>query len=66
MNYTYTVNDGSKVKAMEIDTEIGNNVYYINFNSKKTIFDNYLPIVQAMFDSFKVTSKNNNQDKLNL
>ena len=53
MNYTYNDNDGSKVKAMEIDTEIGNNVYYINYNSKKTIFDDYLPNLQAMIDSFK-------------
>ena len=66
MNYTYTDNDGSKIKALEFGPKIGDKVYYINFNSKKTIFDKYLPIVQAMINSFKVTSTNNNHDKLNL
>lgn len=57
--YTYTTSDGFKMKDMEIGTIIGNKAYYIVYDGKESLFDNYLPIVQNMIDSFKVTVTNN-------
>jgi hypothetical protein len=56
---TYTTNDGFKMKDMEIGTIIGNKVYYVIYDGKDSIFDNYQPIVQNMIDSFKITPTNN-------
>jgi eukaryotic-like serine/threonine-protein kinase len=56
--YTYTTGDGFKMKDMEIGTMIGNKVYYIIYDGKESLFDKYIPIVQAMIDSFKVTLTN--------
>jgi hypothetical protein len=53
--YTYTNEDGSKMKDMEIGTLIGNKIYYIAYDVEEPIFDSYLPIVQNMIGSFKVT-----------
>jgi eukaryotic-like serine/threonine-protein kinase len=57
--YTYTTGDGFKMKDMEIGTIIENKVYYIVYDGKESLFDKYIPIVQTMIDSFKVTSTNN-------
>jgi hypothetical protein len=47
------------MKDMEIGTIIGNKVYYVIYDGKDSIFDNYQPIVQNMIDSFKITPTNN-------
>ena len=39
---------------MKIGTVIANKAYYVVYDVKESLFDNYLPIVQAMIDSFKV------------
>ncbi len=57
--YTYTTSDGFRMKDMEIGTIIGNKAYYMVYDGKESLFDNYLPIVQNMIDSFKVTVTNN-------
>ena len=57
--YTYTTNDNFRMKDMEIGTIIGNKAYYIVYDGKESLFDKYIPIVQNMLDSFKVTSTNN-------
>jgi len=57
--YTYTTGDGFRMKDMEIGTMIGDKVYYIIYDGKESLFDKYIPIVQTMIDSFKVTSTNN-------
>ena len=53
--YTYTTGDGFRMKDMEIGTLIGNKVYYISYDGRESVFDNYTPIVQSMADTFKVT-----------
>jgi hypothetical protein len=55
--YTYTTGDGFRMKDMEVGTIIGNKVYYIIYDGKESLFDNYLPIVQNMIDSLSNTSK---------
>jgi eukaryotic-like serine/threonine-protein kinase len=57
--YTYTTGDGFRMKDMETGTIIGNKVYYIIYDGKESLFDKYMPIVQTMIASFKVTSTNN-------
>ena len=59
--YAYTTGDGFKMKDMEIGTIIGDRVYYIIYDGKESLFDNYMPILKTMIDSFKVTTTNNNQ-----
>jgi hypothetical protein len=59
--YAYTTGDGFKMKDMEIGTIIGDRVYYIIYDGKESLFDNYMPIMKTMIDSFKVTTTNNNQ-----
>jgi hypothetical protein len=46
---------------MEIGTIIGDRVFYIIYDGKESLFDNYIPIVKTMIDSFEVTTANNNQ-----
>jgi 4-amino-4-deoxy-L-arabinose transferase-like glycosyltransferase len=43
------------IKAREIGTIVGNRVYYITYFAEATKYDNYLPIIQKMIDSFKIT-----------
>jgi len=59
--YTYTTGDGFKMKDMEIGTILDDKVYYIIYDGKESLFDNYMPIVKPMIDSFKSTTTNNNQ-----
>jgi hypothetical protein len=47
------------MKDMEVGTIIGNKVYYVIYDGKESLFDNYLRVVQNMIDSFKVTPTNN-------
>jgi hypothetical protein len=56
--YTYTTNDGFKMKDMEIGTIIGNKIYYVIYDGKDSVFDNYQPVVQNMVDSFKFIPTN--------
>jgi PsbP len=53
--FTYTTGDGFRMKDMEIGTLIGNKVYYIIYDGRESVFDNYTPVVQSMADTFKVT-----------
>ena len=57
--YAYTTGDGFKMKDMEIGTKVGDKVYYIIYDGKESLFDNYMPIVKTMIDSFKATTINN-------
>jgi hypothetical protein len=57
--YSYTTSEGFKMKDMETGTIFGNKVYYVIYDGKESLFDKYMPIVQTMIDSFKVTSTNN-------
>ena len=59
--FTYTTGDGFKMKDMEIGTISDDKVYYIIYDGKESLFDNYMPIVKPMIDSFKSTTTNNNQ-----
>jgi hypothetical protein len=56
--YTYTTNDGFKMKDREIGTIIGKKIYYIIYDGKDSVFDNYQHIVRDMIDSFKLTPTN--------
>ena len=49
------------MKDMEIGTILDDKVYYIIYDGKESLFDNYMPIVKPMIDSFKSTTTNNNQ-----
>ncbi|HEY0579974.1 MAG TPA: PsbP-related protein [Candidatus Nitrosocosmicus sp.] len=53
--FTYTTGDGFRMKDMEIGTLIGNKIYYIIYDGRESVFDNYTPVVQSMADTFKVT-----------
>jgi hypothetical protein len=59
--FAYTTGDGFKMKDMEMGSVVGDNVNYIVYDGKESVFDNYMPIVKSMIDSFKVTTTNNNQ-----
>ena len=59
--YAYTTGDGFKMKDMEIGSILDDKVYYIIYDGKESLFDNYMPIVKPMIDSFKSTTTNNNQ-----
>lgn len=56
--YTYTTGDGFKMKDLETGTMIGTKIYYIIYDGKESVFDNYSPIVQTMIDTFKVAATN--------
>jgi len=59
MLFTYTDNNGSKMKDMEVGTVIGDKAYYIIYDVKESLFNNYLPIIQTMLNSFNVIPKVN-------
>jgi hypothetical protein len=46
------------MKDMEIGTMINNKVYYIIYDGRESVFDNYTPIVQSMIDSLKIKPAN--------
>src|SRR5919112_320469 len=52
-------NDLHDFKDIEIGTKVGDKVYYIIYDGKESLFDNYMPIVKTMIDSFKATTINN-------
>jgi hypothetical protein len=41
-------------KSMEIGTIIGNKVYFLVFDAEATKYNDYLPVIQKMIDSFKI------------
>jgi len=43
------------IKAREIGVIIGDKAYYISYYAEATKYDNYLPIIQKIIDSFKIT-----------
>ena len=63
LTFAYTTGDGFKMKDMESGTIIGDRVYYINYDGKESVFDNYMPILKSMIDSFKVTTATNNNQR---
>jgi hypothetical protein len=58
--WTETLEDKTKLKAMEVETKIGNKTYYIEFYAESDKFSNYLLIVQRIINSFKIEDKSAN------
>ena len=53
--YTYTNDNGTKMKDLETGTIGGNNnVYYIVYDGEASVFDKYLPSVQRMINSLQI------------
>jgi serine/threonine-protein kinase len=53
--HTYTDSKFGNVKAMLTDIRKGNKLYDLLFTSEPEKFDNLLPIIQKMIDSFQIT-----------
>ena len=49
-------------KTMEIGTIIGDKVYLLSYAAQEEQYSDYLPTVQKMIDSFKITTSNNGLD----
>jgi hypothetical protein len=47
--------DGTNYKTMEIGTIIGDRVFYIEYIAEENKYSNYLPTIQMMINSFRVT-----------
>lgn len=47
------------MKDLETGAIIGVKIYRIVYDGKESVFDNYLPLVQDMINTFKVTPTNN-------
>ena len=43
------------IKTREIGTIVSDRAYYITYHAEARKYDNYLPIIQQMIDSFKIT-----------
>lgn len=53
--YTYTSDDGNKMKDLETGTVIGSNtVYYVVYEAAENAFDKDLPVVQSMLNSLQI------------
>jgi hypothetical protein len=48
------VEDDTNYKTMEIGTIIGDKVYYIEYIAEEEKYDNYLPTIQMMLNSFEL------------
>ena len=57
--YTYTTGDGFKMKDFETGAIIENKKYRIVYDGKESVFDSYLPLVQDMINTFKISSTDN-------
>jgi hypothetical protein len=48
---------GGQIKSMDIYTFIDNKAYHIIYKSELSKFKTYLPVVEKMINSFKITNK---------
>jgi hypothetical protein len=51
---TWTLDDGTILKQMEIGTKIRDKVYYIDYYAEQQKYASFLPVVQEMINSFKL------------
>ena len=47
--------DGTNYKRMQIGTIIGDRIYFIKYNAEEKQYSNYLPTIQMMINSLKIT-----------
>jgi serine/threonine-protein kinase len=52
--YSTTIGGDELFKKLQVYTVLNNKVYLISFTSQESLFNNYLPIVQKMIDSFEL------------
>jgi eukaryotic-like serine/threonine-protein kinase len=55
--YSTTIGGDELFKKLQVYTVLNNKVYLISFTSQESLFNNYLPIVQKMIDSFELRVK---------
>jgi hypothetical protein len=53
------VEDGINYKTMEIGTITADRLYYVEYLAEEEQYPDYLPTVQKMIDSLKITTSNN-------
>jgi hypothetical protein len=52
--YASLSQNGSIIKQMEIGTLIDNRVYYLIYYAELEKYDDFLPVIQEMINSFKI------------
>jgi hypothetical protein len=52
--YSTTIGGDEVFKKLQVYTVLNNKVFLISFTSQESLFNNYLPIVQKMIDSFEL------------
>ena len=52
---TQTLDNGRVVKQMEIGTIIGDKVFFLTYYAEEDKYEDYLPVIQDMIDSFEIT-----------